>query len=117
MQLPENQPTPTRCPTLSPLAFGPTAVIRPTTSWPRIAGYCELPQSLLKTERSERHKPQCSTATSTSSTPSGPRSTVSTTIGCFAAFVTHALEFVASPVLRLGTDWTAEPRMGVSFGG
>src|SRR5262249_21049000 len=53
MQLPELQPTPTRCPTLSPLAFGPTAVTRPMTSWPRIAGYCEMPQSLFKTERSE----------------------------------------------------------------
>src|SRR5262249_31527031 len=53
MQLPELQPTPTRCPTVSPLAFGPTAVTRPTTSWPRIAGYCEKPQSLFKTERSE----------------------------------------------------------------
>src|SRR6267142_7219106 len=108
MQLAENQPTPTRCPTWSPLAFGPTAVTRPTTSCPRVAGYCEMPQSLLKTERSEWHKPQCSTPTSTSSAPSGPRSTVSNTIGCFAAFATHALEFVASPVLRLGTDWTAE---------
>ena len=39
MQLPEFQPTPTRCPTLSPLTFGPVAVIRPITSWPRTAGY------------------------------------------------------------------------------
>src|SRR5437899_4384401 len=42
MSLPENQPTPTRCPTASPLVFGPMAVIRPVTSWPRIAGYCEI---------------------------------------------------------------------------
>src|SRR5215468_6202457 len=99
MSLAENQPTPTRCPTWCPLAFGPTAVTWPTTSWPRIAGYCEMPQSLLKTERSEWHKPQCSTATSTSSAPSGPRSTVSSAIGCLAAFTVQALYIFASPVL------------------
>src|SRR6185503_9230335 len=104
MQLPEFHPTPTRCPALSPLAFGPTAVIRPMTSWPRIAGYCEMPHSLFNTERSEWHTPQCSTATSTSSAPSGPRSTVSRTIGCFGPFVTHALPFVASPVRELVRD-------------
>src|SRR5262247_235164 len=53
MQRPAYQPTPTRCPTLSLLACGPTAVTRPVTSWLRIAGYCEMPQSLFKTERSE----------------------------------------------------------------
>ena len=41
----ELQSTPTRCPTCRPLAFEPTAVTRPTSSWPRIAGYCEKPQS------------------------------------------------------------------------
>src|SRR5262249_38215557 len=74
--LPEFQPTPTRCPILSRLAFGPTAVTRPTISWPRTAGYCEMPQSLFKTDRSEWHTPQCSTATSMSSAPSEPRSIV-----------------------------------------
>src|SRR4029453_8788838 len=108
MQLPELQPTPTRCPTWSPLALGPTAVTRPTTSWPRIAGYCEMSQSLFKTERSEGHTPQCSTAPSTSSAPSGPRSTLSSTIGCFAAFAIHALSFIASPILKLRPHWTAE---------
>src|SRR5262249_11711073 len=33
---------------------------------------------------------QCSTAISTSSSPRGPRSTASKTIGCFAASATHA---------------------------
>src|SRR4030095_4567249 len=102
MQLPANQPTPWGCPPLSPFAFGLAAETRPTTSWPRIAGYCELPHSLLKTERSERHTPQCSTATSTSSAPSGPRATFSSPIGCFAAFVTHALQFIAPPIPKLG---------------
>src|SRR5207249_12091205 len=48
MQLPEFHPTPARCPTLSPLAFGPTAVTRPMTSWPRIAGYCEMPPVIVQ---------------------------------------------------------------------
>src|SRR5947207_2206312 len=34
MQLPESQPTPTRCPTLSPFAFVPMAVTLPQTSSP-----------------------------------------------------------------------------------
>src|SRR6266404_8800324 len=98
MQLPEFQPTPTRCPTSSPLAFGPTAVTRPMTSWPRTAGYCEMPQSLFNTEISEWHKPQCSTAISTSSASNGPRSMVSSTIGCFADFATHALQLVCERI-------------------
>src|SRR5262249_39996287 len=40
-------------PDVSPLASGPTAVALPTTSWPRIAGNCEMPHSLFNTERSE----------------------------------------------------------------
>ena len=83
MQLPEDQPMPTRWPRTRPLAPEPMAVTRPTTSWPRIMGYWDMPQSLLSTERSEWHRPQCSTATSTSSTPRGPRSTVSRTSGDF----------------------------------
>src|SRR5262249_34896576 len=38
------------------------------------AGYCENPHSLLSIDRSEWQTPQESTATSTSSSPSGPRS-------------------------------------------
>src|ERR1700733_12196025 len=91
MQLPQVQPTPTRWPTLTPFAFGPTAVTRPMTSWPRTAGYCEMPQSFAKTDRSEWHKPLFSTTTSTSSVPSAPRSTLSSTIGCFAAFAIQAI--------------------------
>jgi hypothetical protein len=33
---------------------------------------------------------------------------LSSAIGCFAAFATHALYFIAPPVLELGLDWTAE---------
>jgi len=40
---PENQPTPTRWPTFRALVVGPTAVMRPMTSWPRTAGNCEIP--------------------------------------------------------------------------
>ena len=60
--------------TIPAVVAGPKAVTRPTTSWPRMAGYCEMPQSLFNTETSEWQSPQCSTATSTSSIPSGPRS-------------------------------------------
>src|SRR5262245_43438501 len=98
MSLPENQPTPTRCPTFSLLVLGPKAVICPTASWPRMTGYLELPQSLFSTERSERQRPQCSTATSTSSGPSDPRSTSSSAIGCFAPFAIHALHLVESRI-------------------
>jgi hypothetical protein len=53
MQLPENQPTPTCWPMATPLALEPTAVTRPTTSWPSVAGNCEMPNSSLKIDRSE----------------------------------------------------------------
>ena len=48
IQLAAVQPTPTRWPTFNPLAAAPTAVTRPTTSCPRMAGYWEMPQSLFK---------------------------------------------------------------------
>src|SRR5215470_16157444 len=59
-------------------------------SWPSTAGYCEKPQSLLSTDRSEWQRPQCSTATSTSSSPNGPSSTSCLTSLLLAAGATHA---------------------------
>src|SRR6516225_8752534 len=90
MQLPAVQPIPTRCPTFSPLAAGPTSTTRPTASCPNTAGNCEYPQSLLSTEMSEWHRPQCSTCTSTSSAPSGPSSTCCRTNLPLALMATHA---------------------------
>src|SRR3954447_13340816 len=90
MQLPAVQPTPTRCPTVSPLAARPTSTTRPTASCPSTAGNRENPQSLSRIDRSEWHSPQCSTATSTSSAPRGPRSIVSITIGLLASLATQA---------------------------
>src|SRR3954453_4414083 len=43
MQLPAVQPTPTRCPTVSPLAARPTSTTRPTASCPSTAENCENP--------------------------------------------------------------------------
>src|SRR6516225_8850869 len=90
MQLPDDQPIPTRCPTFRPLAADPSATTRPTASCPSTAGNCENPQSLFSTERSEWHRPQCSTCTSTSSAPSGPSSTRCRTSLLFAVGATHA---------------------------
>src|SRR5262249_13265272 len=59
-------------------------------SWPSTAGYCEKPQSLLSIDRSEWQRPQCSTATSTSSSPNGPSSTSCLTSLLLAAGATHA---------------------------
>src|SRR5262249_7476692 len=99
MQLPAFQPMPTRCPTLSPLAAGPTATTRPTASWPRTAGNCESPQSLLSMEMSEWHRPQCSTCTSTSSAPSRPSSTCCRTNLLLTVAATHA-SIIAIGVLQ-----------------
>src|SRR6516164_5126930 len=90
MQLPADQPIPTRCPTFSPLATCPTSTTRPTASCPSTAGNCENPQSLLSIEMSEWHRPQCSTCTSTSSSPSGPSLTCCRTNLLLAAGATHA---------------------------
>src|SRR5436309_5161965 len=101
MQLPAVQPTPTRCPTVSPLAARPTSTTRPTASCPSTAGNRENPQSLSRIDRSEWHSPQCSTSTSTSSSPSGPSSTFCRTKLLFAAGATHA-SIVAIAILRQG---------------
>ena len=76
MQLDAFQPMPTRCPSFKPWARSPKATTRPMTSWPATTGYGAAPHSLSITDRSEWHKPQCSTATSTSSAPRGPNSKV-----------------------------------------
>src|SRR3954447_6086012 len=101
MQLPAVQPTPTRCPTVSPLAARPTSTTRPTASCPSTAGNRENPQSLSRIDRSEWHSPQCSTSTSTSSSPSRPSSTFCRTKRLFAAGATHA-SIVAIAILRQG---------------
>src|SRR4051812_17054619 len=101
MQLPAVQPTPTRCPTVSPLAARPTSTTRPTASCPSTAGNRENPQSSSRIDRSEWHSPQCSTSTSTSSSPSGPSSTFCRTRRLFAAGATHA-SIVAIAILRQG---------------
>src|SRR5258706_3286429 len=95
MSHPENQPTPTRWPTFRALAFGPTAVMRPTTSCPSTAGNREMPHSLLKTETSEWQMPQCSTAISISSSPSGPGLMSSSTSGSFADRATQVWLVIA----------------------
>src|SRR5579864_4680026 len=59
-----------------------------------MAGNCEMPHSLFSTDTSEWHRPQCSTATSTSSVPSGPRSMSWRTSFCFAVAATHALMLI-----------------------
>src|SRR6516162_7356150 len=65
-----------------------------------------MPQSLLNIERSEWQRPQCSTATSTSSVPRGPRSTSWRTIFCFAAGATHALTLmILLQVVVTGLRW------------
>src|SRR3954451_6497898 len=115
MQLPAVQPTPTRCPTVSPLAARPTSTTRPTASCPSTAGNCENPQSLFRIERSEWHSPQCSTSTSTSSSPSGPSSTFCRTKLLFAAGATHA-SIVAIAILRQGELIIAHPRTNGSVG-
>src|SRR5437763_6447630 len=115
MQLRAVQPTPTRCPTVSPLAARPTSTTRPTASCPSTAGNRENPQSLFRIERSERHSPQCSTSTSTSSSPSGPSSTFCRTKLLFAAGATHA-SIVAIAILRQGELIIAHPRTNGSVG-
>src|SRR3954466_1987200 len=115
MQLPAVQPTPTRCPTVSPLAARPTSTTRPTASCPSTAGNRENPQSLFRIERSEWHSPQCSTSTSTSSSPSGPSSTFCRTRRLFAAGATHA-SIVAIAILRQGESIIAHPRTNGSVG-
>src|SRR3954469_23818532 len=115
MQLPAVQPTPTRCPTASPLAARPTSTTRPTASCPSTAGNCENPQSLSRIERSEWHSPQCSTSTSTSSSPSGPSSTFCRTKLLFAAGATHA-SIVAIAILRPAKLIIAHPRTNGSVG-
>src|SRR3954452_24261587 len=115
MQLPAVQPTPTRCPIVSPLATRPTSTTRPTASCPSTAGNRENPQSLFRTERSEWHSPQCSTSTSTSSSPSGPSSTFCRTRRLFAAGATHA-SIVAIAILRQAELMIAHPRTDGSAG-
>src|SRR3954465_9217215 len=115
MQLPAVQPTPTRCPTISPLAARPTSTTRPTASCPSTAGNRENPQSLSRIDRSEWHSPQCSTSTSTSSSPSGPSSTFCRTRLLFAAGATHA-SIVAIAILRQGELIIAHPRANGSIG-
>src|SRR3954453_772737 len=115
MQLPAVQPTPTRCPTVSPLAARPTSTTRPTASCPSTAGNRENPQSLSRIERSEWHSPQCSTSTSTSSSPSGPSSTFCRTKLLLAAGATHA-SIVAIAILRQAELIIAQPRTNGSVG-
>src|SRR3954453_16576372 len=115
MQLPAVQPTPTRSPTVSPLAARPTSTTRPTASCPSTAGNRENPQSLSRIERSEWHSPQCSTSTSTSSSPSGPSSTSCRTRRLFAVGATHA-SIVAIAILRKAESIIAHPRTDGSAG-
>src|SRR4051794_30890137 len=115
MQLPAVQPTPTRCPTVSPLAARPTSTTRPTASCPSTAGNRENPQSLSRIDRSEWHSPQCSTSTSTSSSPSGPSSTFCRTKRLLAAGATHA-SIIAIAILRQGELIVAHPRTNGSVG-
>src|SRR6056297_2187702 len=91
MQLSAVQPTPTRWPTFSPLAWSPTATTRPMTSWPSTAGYSLLPHSLFFTERSEWQMPQYSTLTSTSSDPRGAASSSCSSNAAPAWGTTHDL--------------------------
>src|SRR4051795_3995151 len=115
MQLPAVQPTPTRCPTVSPLAARPTSTTRPTASCPSTAGNRENPQSLSRIDRSEWHSPQCSTSTTTSSSPSGPSSTFCRTRRLFAAGATHA-SIVAIAILRQDELIIAHPCTNGSVG-
>src|SRR5262249_17516511 len=111
MQLPADQPIPTRCPTFSPLAACPTSTTRPTASCPSTAGNCENPQSLLSIEMSEWHRPQCSTCTSTSSSASGPSSTCFRTNLLLAVGTTHA-SMVVIAILQQGEkegEWSGPP--------
>src|SRR6516162_3354186 len=101
MQLPANQPIPTCWPIFRPLVAGPNSTTRPVASCPNTAGNFENPQSLFRTEMSEWHRPQCSTLTSTSSAPSGPRSTCCRTNFAFAVGATHA-SIIAIAVLQKG---------------
>src|SRR3954469_25551734 len=112
MQLPAVQPTPTRSPTVSPLAARPTSTTRPTASCPSTAGNRENPQSLSRIDRSEWQSPQCSTSTSTFSSPS---STFCRTRRLFAAGATHA-SIVAIAILRQAELMIAHPRTNGSVG-
>ena len=74
MQLFEYHPSPTRSPAFTLVTREPTAFTVPAASCPGTNGYLVMPQSLSSMERSEWQRPQCDTAISTSSSPSGPGS-------------------------------------------
>src|SRR5690606_2815920 len=89
-QLRAFQPSPTRWPIATPLALAPSAVTRPTASWPGTNGYWVKPHSLSSIDRSEWQTPQCSTVISTSSAPSGPGSYSKGSSGAPAVGAAHA---------------------------
>ena len=74
MQLCEYQPRPTRAPGFTLVTREPTARTVPTASCPGTSGYLVRPHSLSSMDRSEWQMPQCETAISTCSSPSGPGS-------------------------------------------
>src|SRR5262249_7056615 len=90
MQLFEYQPTPTLSPGFTLVTREPIARTLPTASCPGTNGYFVMPQSLSSIDKSEWQTPQCDTAISTSSSPSGPRSNSKGFSSAFGACAAYA---------------------------
>src|SRR5512139_144149 len=93
------QPTPARSPTLNFVTCAPTAVTRPTISWPGTEGYNVFFHSLRAVCRSEWQTPQCRIWSWTSAGPGSRREISNGPTGVVAESAAYALTvFMHAPV-------------------